>query len=175
MTENFISTFTIVISSILITYIAYLIFSFVFMHSFKKKVNTSKRTLNILLYQKAQALYKICDLLDGNINEFESLKKFNEEKEGKDYKDIKPEFFREKYLELEDLYKISNKILIDKKIKNVDLIKKEFSVVEDSNERYFSASQAYNANVVGFNYWRNLFMTKWVKKLFGIKEIGLIS
>ncbi len=145
------------------------------MHSFHKKVNVSKRTLNILLYQKAQALYAICDLLDENINQVDSLKKFNDEKEGKEYKNINPELFREKYLELEDLYKTSNKILIDRKISNPDLIKKEFSVVEDCNERYFSASQAYNANVVGFNYWRNLFMTKWVKKLFGIKEIGLIS
>lgn len=175
MTEKIITTFVIVISAILITYIAYLVFSFVFMFSFKKKVNISKKKLNILLYQKAQALYKICDLLDFNINDYPLLSEFNKNVDGKEYKSIKPENFREKYLELEDLYKNSSKVLANKSIKNIELIKKEFHVVEDCNDRYFVASQSYNSNVVGFNYWRNLFMTKWVKKLFGIKEINLIS
>ncbi len=175
MTEKFITTLVIVISSILITYIAYLIFSFVFMFSFKKKVNISRKKLNILLYQKAQSLFKVCELLEFNISDYPLLNEFNGKTDEKEYKEIKPESFREKYLKLDDLYKNSSKVLANKSIKNIELIKKEFHVIEDCNDRYFVASQIYNSNVVGFNYWRNLFMTKWVKKLFGIKEINLIN
>lgn len=46
-----------------------------------------------------------------------------------------------------------------------------FSSFKEISEHYTEMTQAYETYVIGYNYWRNLFSTKWIKKLFRIKEI----
>ena len=41
---------------------------------------------------------------------------------------------------------------------------------DDINTRFTISTQLYNSNVVAFNYYHNLFGTKFIKKIFKIKE-----
>ena len=45
-----------------------------------------------------------------------------------------------------------------------------FKNIEEMNEKYYQTSQLYNTKVIGYNYWRNFFSTKWLKKILHIKE-----
>ena len=60
--------FLIVIGLIFISYITYVIISFVFMGAFSKKLDVQNKTLNILLYQKVSALFKIIEIINKYIN-----------------------------------------------------------------------------------------------------------
>ncbi len=159
--ESFIVLLLILI--LIIIYFIYLLFSFSFILGFKRKVNIAKQKLNILLYQKSQAIYRVLDLIDEDLNEdllnFKNVKKYLE------YIEILPDDFRNVYLELEDIYKKITKI----DFKNNDKIKFELSIIEDCNNEYFSSTQIYNSYVIGYNYWRNLYLTKWIKDLFKVE------
>lgn len=168
-------TLLIVFLSLVVSYSIYLVFDFSFMWAFKKKVNVSKKQINILIFQKAEVLYSLYENLKEVINEDSKIKVFFDEQEFITYKEIDPEKFQMIYIKFDELYKEYVQIMMHNKIDDPKKIKQKFNLIEDINKRYFSSSQLYNSNVVGFNYWRNLFLTKWFKKMCGIKEIELIS
>lgn len=174
--QDVLFTLLIVFGALITTYLLYLIFCFSFMFAFRKKVNISKRKINILLYQKAEALYSISKIIEEELDyNDKEINDFIENYPYIEYHEYESNEFREAYTKLDDLYKYILKKFDNKFIKNNEQIKKGFIVIEDCNNCYFSASQLFNSNATGFNYWRNLFLTKWIKNLFKIKEVILIN
>ena len=58
---------------------------------------------------------------------------------------------------------------------NNETINLLFSSFKDVTIHYTDMTQDFNSNAVGFNYWRNLYFTKWIKKLFKIEEVTSIK
>ena len=58
---------------------------------------------------------------------------------------------------------------------NNEIINLLFSSFKDVTIHYTDMTQDFNSNAVGFNYWRNLYFTKWIKKLFKIEEVTSIK
>jgi len=135
------------------------------MASFIKKIKERRTTMNVFLFQEAYFL--------NEINNDSSL-------------DLKKEI-DEKYLvfdnskdiyELLEEYKILNKIyselvILSKNNENID-IKIKLDNIKKLNEYFLVFKLYYNSLVIGYNYWRNLLFTKFIKKLFKIKEYKTI-
>ena len=186
--------FLIVIGLIFISYITYVIISFVFMGAFSKKLDVQNKTLNILLYQKVNALFKIIEIINKYINLYNYLDKSiinysklnissNDVKalleiisnqdylKYQEYKDtsLLVSFFTslDKYFfiinELLKVIKISNK----EDLQNINL---NLSINDDISSRFIVTTQLFNSNVVGYNYWRNLKFTKFIKRMFKVAE-----
>ena len=186
--------FLIVIGLIFISYITYVIISFVFMGAFSKKLDVQNKTLNILLYQKVNALFKIIEIINKYINLDNYLDKSiinypklnissNDVKalleiisnqdylKYQEYKDtsLLVSFFTslDKYFfiinELLKVIKISNK----EDLQNINL---NLSINDDISSRFIVTTQLFNSNVVGYNYWRNLKFTKFIKRMFKVAE-----
>lgn len=156
------------ITFFVLVYLIYFLISIFFMIAFNKKIRVGKEAISILLFQKKLSLLNIISFLDQNeLNE--DLLNFKNDNINFTYSLIDPSISREIYLEEEAIYK--NLInLISKKEDVNSKIKKEINLIEDINKRYFSRSQIYNSNIVGYNYWRNLRFTKLIKRIFQIKE-----
>lgn len=156
------------ITFFVLVYLIYFLISIFFMIAFNKKIRVGKEAISILLFQKKSSLLNIISFLDQNeLNE--DLLNFKNDNINFTYSLIDPSISREIYLEEEAIYK--NLInLISKKEDVNSKIKKEINLIEDINKRYFSRSQIYNSNIVGYNYWRNLRFTKLIKRIFQIKE-----
>ena len=45
-----------------------------------------------------------------------------------------------------------------------------FLAISDINKNYLETVQIYNRLVIGYNYWRNLFSTRWFKHILFIRE-----
>lgn len=156
------------ITFFVLVYLIYFLISIFFMIAFNKKIRVGKEAISILLFQKKSSLLNIISFLDQNeLNE--DLLNFKNDNINFTYSLIDPSISREIYLEEEAIYK--NLINLISKKEDVDSkIKKEINLIEDINKRYFSRSQIYNSNIVGYNYWRNLRFTKLIKRIFQIKE-----
>lgn len=173
--QDILFTLLIVFGALIITYLLYLIFCFSFMFAFRKKVNISKRKINLLLYQKAEALYSICKIIEEEVPNDNEINEFLKNYPYIEFHEYESNEFREAYTKLDDLYKYILKKNDKNFLKKSDSIKKGYIVIEDCNNCYFAASQLFNSNATGFNYRRNLFLTKWIKNLFKIKEVILIN
>ncbi len=186
--------FLIVIGLIFISYITYVIISFVFMGAFSKKLDVQNKTLNILLYQKVSALFKIIEIINKYINldnyldksiinysklnissnDVKTLLEITSNQDYLKYQEYKDtsllvSFFTslDKYFfivnELLKLIKISNK----EDLQNINL---NLSINDDISSRFIVTTQLFNSNVVGYNYWRNLKFTKFIKRMFKVAE-----
>ncbi len=168
--ENWQVILIIVCSVILVIYFVYLFLSFFFMSAFQKKINIQNKTLSLLVFQKAKVLYSLGQYLEKYIANNEKISSFLKENKYLEYKDYNVKDIRNSSLELDDVYKEFKTILINNKIDAYKEVSMDFNLFEDLDKRFFITSQIYNSNVVGFNYWRNLKLTKFVKKMFRIKE-----
>ena len=186
--------FLIVIGLIFISYITYVIISFVFMGAFSKKLDVQNKTLNILLYQKVSALFKIIEIINKYINldnyldksiinysklnissnDVKALLEITSNQDYLKYQEYKDtsllvSFFTslDKYFfiitELLKVIKISNK----EDLQNINL---NLSINDDISSRFIVTTQLFNSNVVGYNYWRNLKFTKFIKRMFKVAE-----
>lgn len=186
--------FLIVIGLIFISYITYVIISFVFMGAFLKKLDVQNKTLNILLYQKVSALFKIIEIINKYINldnyldksiinysklnissnDVKALLEITSNQDYLKYQEYKDtsllvSFFTslDKYFfiinELLKVIKISNK----EDLQNINL---NLSFNDDISSRFIVTTQLFNSNVVGYNYWRNLKFTKFIKRMFKVAE-----
>ncbi len=160
----------IVLLAILVIYFVYLFISFFFMSAFSKKINIQNKTLSLLIFQKAKVLYSLGSYLEKYIENNEKIANFLKENKYIEYKDYDIKDIRNITFELDDVYKEFKTILINNKIDTYKEVSMDFNLFEDLDKRFFITSQIYNSNVVGFNYWRNLKFTKFVKKIFRIKE-----
>lgn len=186
--------FLIVLGLILISYITYVIISFVFMASFSKKLDMQNKTLNILLYQKVNALFKIIEILSKYVtldnyldksiinysklnissNEVRSLLEITSNEDYLKYEEHKDTSLLVSYFtSLDKYFFIINELLKVVKISNkedLNSINLNLSINDDISSRFIVTTQLFNSNVIGFNYWRNLRFTKFIKKMFKVAE-----
>ena len=186
--------FLIVLGLILISYITYVIISFVFMASFSKKLDIQNKTLNILLYQKVNALFKIIEILSKYVtldnylhksiinysklnissNEVKSLLEITSNEDYLKYEEHKDISLLVSYFtSLDKYFFIINELLKVVKTSNkedLNSINLNLSINDDISSRFIVTTQLFNSNVIGFNYWRNLRFTKFIKKMFKVAE-----
>lgn len=186
--------FLIVLGLILISYITYVIISFVFMASFSKKLDMQNKTLNILLYQKVNALFKIIEILSKYVtldnyldksiinyskfnissNEVKSLLEITYNEDYLKYEEHKDTSLLVSYFtSLDKYFFIINELLKVVKFSNkedLNSINLNLSINDDISSRFIVTTQLFNSNVIGFNYWRNLRFTKFIKKMFKVAE-----
>lgn len=186
--------FLIVLGLILISYITYVIISFVFMASFSKKLDMQNKTLNILLYQKVNSLFKIIEILSKYVtldnyldksiinysklnissNEVKSLLEITSNDDYLKYEEHKDTSLLVSYFtSLDKYFFIINELLKVVKISNkedLNSINLNLSINDDISSRFIVTTQLFNSNVIGFNYWRNLRFTKFIKKMFKVAE-----
>lgn len=159
-----------ILSSIIVLYIIYVLISFFFVIGFSKKMNTEIESLSVSLYQKANILKELNLLMAKFVNNNEVVQNFIKEDMLNEYQTLDVKDIKELNNKFNNVFNEFKNILINNRVENYKKVSLNFNLYEDLEKRFFITSQIYNTNVVAFNYWRNLMFTKWVKKLFGIKE-----
>jgi len=162
-------------TSLFTAYLIMLILSFSLMNRFKKKIKKQGEKVNIIIYQKFEVLSELSLILDTYIKSESRLKHLTKE-EIKNYISLSPESFSEVYSISNQLTSRAQKIYVDNdfngKQKEVDLL---FESLSELDSKYFESIQTYNSYVLGYNYWRNLKTTRWLKNLFKAKRIESIN
>ena len=160
---------------ILALYILLVINSFVFMFIFSIKLKRASHSINLILYQKADCLLRISKHMKTLVDNNQIIKDFVATTDINNYKVFDVKNFdhinkkeNEIFKEIKLIY-VNNKNIPDKE-KVIALIKS----YDDLCKNYAKQTQYYNTYVVGYNYWRNLFTTKWIKLLLKKKEKDLI-
>lgn len=163
--------FAIVAIVLFLGYILLLAFSFIFMRNFSKDISKKIDFLNLSLYQKCEAINMIISILDAYIKPNNPLYIFSKNENYKEYHRFSVNEIEEFYIYTEKMVTEVQKIYINNDLsshkKEVENFLKN---IEEMNEKFHQTSQLYNTSVVGYNYWRNFFSTKWIKKIFFIKE-----
>lgn len=164
-------TIAIIALVIFFIYISILSISFIYMAKFNNDLKKKRESLNIGIYQKCEYLNKLAIILEKYLNENSPLKIFSLNEEFKKYTKLKVD-------EIEEFYSYTEKILKDAQKNYIDYDlgaeKKEvegiFLAISDINKNYLETVQIYNSLVIGYNYWRNLFSTRWFKHILFIRE-----
>lgn len=165
----------IVICFIVIGYLTYLGISFYFMRDFKKKIMNQKDRINLIIYQKYQSLDTASTLIIKLGYGTPEIKDFDDADMFKKYVRIEAQNFDKVFGNSENYYRIIKNASINLKTSdNLNEILKNLKIIDGLNSRYYESVQLYNTYVVGFNYWRNLFFTKWFKVLLKKDEIETI-
>lgn len=161
---------------ILIVYIGYIVVSFFFMRRFVEKIENIKKTISVLIYQKYEGLDFVAEsLIKEGVNN-RKLKEFSSGNEFNKYTKITADEFEIDFDASEEAYNFIKGIFQDLKYcDSLDNIKNLMLSIDSINSKYYESIQLYNTYVVGYNYWRNLFFTKWVKKLFKKEEYDSIK
>ncbi len=178
MDENTKRTIVIVtiLGLVLISYVIFVFLSFCFMHSFKKKINTAVDTINVILYQKIMGIYECVNELIKLGYDNPKLLDFKKNSEFKEYKPVGAKDFNNLFTKTEEIYSMIKKVCVNlKSNENISEVVSDLDTIKNLNSKYFETVQLYNTYVIGFNYWRNLFFTKWVKILLHKDEIDAIK
>lgn len=161
--------------SLITAYLIMLILSFILMNNFKNKVKKQSEKVNIIIYQKFEVLSSLSEYFDVYIKKESRLKNLTKE-EIKNYISLSPSSYSEAYSISNQLISRAQKIYVNyefgDKQKEIDLL---FKSLSDLDDKYFESIQTYNSFVLGYNYWRNLKFTRWLKNLFKIKKIESIN
>ena len=158
-----------------LAYIIYVAISFFFMKQFKKKILNYRKRINVVIYQKYQELDNASEIIiklgygTNDINKFAKADEFNK------YKEIDVKDFDSSFTKSEISYKKLKTAITNLKFSDDygELIGK-LKIIDGLNSRYYESIQLYNTYVIGYNYWRNLLFSKWIKVLFKKDEIDTI-
>ena len=178
MNEDLVRTIWVlaVISIIVFLYLIYILVSFFFMNEFKKKINVKVEAINVIIYQKYQLEDQTSSLLIRNGHNNKELKSFDDSDAFKNYKKIDAKQFEQAFNNSESSYKLIKRICAEIKLdEELEQIKINLKLIDDLDSKYFESIQLYNTYVVGYNYWRNLLFTRWIKVLFRKDEIDTIK
>jgi hypothetical protein len=166
----------VVIGTIIFIYLTYVVISFYFMHQFKRKIVNSLQSINVFIYQKYETLDKASHFLVSLGYDNPKLIEFDELNAYKNYKPVAAKELEGVFNESENVYSLVKSIVINfKSGDDVKSISSYLNSIDALNTKYFETIQLYNTYVVGYNYWRNLFFTKWIKVLFKKEEIDTIK
>ena len=162
-------------SSLFIAYIIMFVLSFVLMNRFKAKIKKQSEKVNIIIYQKFEVLTALSEVFDTYIKPESRLKHLTKN-EIRNYISLSPSSFSEAYLISNQLASRAQKIYVDNEFNgkkaSIDIL---FESLYDLDNKYYESIQTYNSYVIGYNYWRNLLFTRWIKNLFKIKKIEPIN
>ena len=162
---------TIIVIILFLAYSLLLGCSFLFMNIFSSECNKKVEFLNLTIFQKCEAINMTCEKLRPYIKESDPLFVFSQNQDYKKYHFLTVEEIEEFYFYTEKMIMEIQKIYINNELNENKIIVEDFlRSIEDMNEKYYQASQLYNTKVIGYNYWRNFFSTKWLKKLLHINE-----
>jgi hypothetical protein len=178
MNEDLVRTIWIIAiaATIFIIYVVYVCVSFYFMHNFKKRIENGRQAINVVLYQKFQTLDTVSDLLIKIGYDNPKLIEFDKLDEFKKYTKIDAKDFEGVFNYSEGIYMLVKSVCVNlKRSDDLNDIKALLKTIDSLNYKYFESIQLYNTNIVGFNYWRNLFFTKWIKVLFRKDEMDTIK
>ena len=154
-----------------ISYIVLIIVSCCFMHIFNNKMKKSSETISIFIFQKEECMAKIINLLGDVTTKQKILSDFFDNFSEKSYVVLSYKEFGNKFAESREINKEIKLIYTNiKGLKNKNQIDALFLSINELNTGYNEETQLYNSYVVAYNYWRNLFMTRWIKDIFKIKE-----
>lgn len=159
-----------ILSSIVVLYLIYVLISFFFINGFSKKINSEIESLSVSLYQKANILRELSELLNKFIENNEVINNFKNGNLLNEYKILDIKEIKEINTKFNTVFNEFKNILINNRVENYKKVSLNFNLYEDLEKRFFIMSQVYNTNAIAFNYRRNLFLTKWIKRLFKIKE-----
>lgn len=161
--------------TLLVAYILAIAFSFRFMSNFKKKIKNQSEKVNIIIYQKFELLSVLSQELDSYIREDSRLKNLKKE-EIKNYVSLSPQEFSDAYSISNQLAARAQKIYVSNEFNGRQrVIDHLIESLSDLDNKYFESIQIYNSFAIGYNYWRNLFSTRWIKNILKIKKIELIA
>jgi len=165
-----------IILILLFIYLIYIGISVFFMRVFSKKIETTRQVISVVVYQKYESLDFTAESLIKLGYSNAKLEAFAKADEYKEYKSILAKEFDESYKHSEEAYGIIKSVCLNLKISdNLSEIKSSLQLIDALNSKYFESVQLYNTYVIGYNYWRNLFFTKWIKILFKKEEIETIK
>lgn len=169
-------TIIVLVVLFLIVYIMVIVLSFTFMHSFKHKLKKGKQSINLILYQKNDCLLKLSTLYRDKLANNSPLLRYLNNEEYKKFNELKVEEFDDFYNFLEKMLSYVQKAYVTYNIEEKEsFVQDLFLTISELNNKYLQAIQLYNTNVIGYNYWRNLFSTRWIKNLLFIKNINTIK
>ena len=161
----------VIVILICIAYLLLICCTSFFMYSFSREINKKLEFLNLIIYQKCEAINQISEELSKYINETNPLYLFLNNPNYKEYHKLSTAEIEEFYYYTEKMITEIQKIYINNDLEELKKpVEHFFKNVEDMNEKYYQTSQLYNTKVIGYNYWRNFFSTKWLKKILHIKE-----
>lgn len=159
----------IIIGGLLSLYIIFAIVCLVFSKIFSIKIKFSNNALNVLLHQRHEFALKIILLLEDNGIEVtkESKKAIEKLERIDDFQTLEKNDRNDRISvfshEMADLILTvkANSEKIGEDV--VNKMVKEFRDLEDD---YRQKSSVYNADVIGYNYWINALLVRWISKLF---------
>ena len=157
-------------------YLLLMILDLIFVFSFRSIFKKHNTALGVMLHTKYDNIKKIIELLNKlNITiPFEYIEVLNSI-DANSFKDQElPECVKARndlaYLKNELVFMIKNDEILSK---NLELKRAMDAVVEmDSNYRTLVAM--YNADVLGYNYWINFLLTRYLKYIFKFKKKQMI-
>lgn len=147
--------------------------SFAFMGNFRKKLKNKRDFINILLFQKCEALNNLYVLFGEKAENEQVLANFSSNTYYHEYRKLEPDEFYLYFSYTQTVYNAFQKLYISEKIEDENKLKIQdmIKTIDDINTKYNENVQYYNMDAIAFNYWRNVFSTKWIKKLFKVKEV----
>ena len=161
---------------LILLYVLFVTMSFYFMHVFKKKLNIGKESINVLIYQKITTLYECANNLLKLGYDNPKLIEFIKNEELRKYRVVEVKEFEGLFSKTEEIYATVKKVCTNlKREDNYRDIVNNLETIDNLNSKYFETIQLYNTYVVGFNYWRNLYFTRWIKVLLRKDEIDTIK
>lgn len=160
------------VSVMVFVYLVVIILSFFFMGSFHKKLKNSKETIDVLIYQKAQIINKLIDLIIDKSKWDEKIKNFKNNLDLQGFTVVDKEKITSYWSFLSELYKVVVLSFSDNVNQEKDerTIKNLLMGLGEIDSKYNEQFQLYNTYVEGFNYWNNFFSTRWIKRVFRIKN-----
>lgn len=170
------ATIIVILLMVAILYITLVVLSFVFMKIFKNKIRQGREKINVILFQKYDSLMKFVSLYKDKIKPNSPLLRFSNNEEFQKFNELMPNEFEEFSSYCDSMVTYAKKIFINESDdQNFSYGKEILDNIEELNVKFLEAIQLYNTNVIGFNYWRNLFSTKRIKNILFIKEIDPIK
>jgi|GEM_PF-2550788 hypothetical protein len=165
-----------IITTIFLVYAGYVITSFFFMNRFGKKIKVSSESISVIMFQKYENLDTIATILIKSGQDNPKLILFEQNDLYKKYTNVQIKDLETVFNKSEEIYSFIKSICANlKEADKISGLATYLIAIDSLNSKYYETIQLYNTYVVGYNYWRNLFFTKWIKVLFRKDTIDTIK
>lgn len=158
-------------------YLATLVYVFGEIYEFKARLRRGTNGLNLLLSQRLDTIQTIVELLKKNsvsISEddracFENLDQFDFSKPNEEIIRVSVAAIKEATSRLQSICQNNQEIV------SGEAFQLHFGLLEDLERNYRSLIGAYNANVIGYNYWIKVPTIGFIARLFRNRPRTLLN